>query len=149
MRDVAIVSFAQSPSVRSDARNEVEMLMPVVAEAVERSGVPKREIGFTCSGSCDYLEGRPFAFVSAEIVFTLLSLALGEELMGSAVRGIFQGDAHVRGTALEYLETTLPETLRRALWPRIPGAEPTRPSRGSRELAAELLRSSADLRRTR
>lgn len=86
---------------------------------------------------------------SAEIVFTLLSLALGEELMGSAVRGIFQGDAHVRGTALEYLETTLPETLRRALWPRIPGAEPTRPSRGSRELAAELLRSSADLRRTR
>jgi acetyl-CoA acetyltransferase len=65
MRDVAVVAFAQSPSLRRDSRNEVEMLMPVVSEAVERSGIEKREIGFTCSGSCDYLEGRPFAFVSA------------------------------------------------------------------------------------
>jgi acetyl-CoA acetyltransferase len=65
MRDVAVVAFAQSPSLRRDSRNEVEMLMPVVTEAVERSGIERREIGFTCSGSCDYLEGRPFAFVSA------------------------------------------------------------------------------------
>lgn len=66
MRDVAIVSFAQAPSKRREtARNEVEILMPVVAEAVERSGIPKREIGFTCSGSCDYIAGQPFAFVSA------------------------------------------------------------------------------------
>jgi acetyl-CoA acetyltransferase len=64
MRDVAIVSFTQSPSVRRDrARNEVEILMPVVAEAVEKSGIPKERIGFTCSGSCDYLAGQPFAFV--------------------------------------------------------------------------------------
>src|SRR5438876_928487 len=63
MRDVAVVSFAQSPSVRRDAaRNEVEILMPVVAEAVDKSGIKDR-IGFTCSGSCDYLAGQPFAFV--------------------------------------------------------------------------------------
>jgi len=63
MRDVAVVSFAQSPSVRREpARNEVEILMPVVAAAVERSGI-KDKIGFTCSGSCDYLAGQPFAFV--------------------------------------------------------------------------------------
>jgi acetyl-CoA acetyltransferase len=63
MRDVAVVSFAQSPSVRREpARNEVEILMPVVAEAVEKSGI-KDKIGFTCSGSCDYLAGQPFAFV--------------------------------------------------------------------------------------
>jgi len=66
MRDVAIVSFAQSPSVRNDAeRNEVEILLPVVREAVQRSGIPRQEIGFTCSGSCDYLAGQPFAFVMA------------------------------------------------------------------------------------
>ncbi len=66
MRDVAVVSFAQSPSVRRETeRNEVEMLMPVIAAAVERSGIPKRDIGFTVSGSCDYLAGQPFAFVSA------------------------------------------------------------------------------------
>ena len=37
MRDVAIVSFAQAPSVRRERRrNEVEILMPVVREAVEQ-----------------------------------------------------------------------------------------------------------------
>ncbi len=66
MREVAVVSFAQSPSVRSETeRNEVEILLPVVREAVERSGIPRKEIGFTCSGSCDYLAGQPFAFVTA------------------------------------------------------------------------------------
>src|SRR5919198_4304328 len=64
MRDVAVVSFAQSHMLRREpAQNEVEILMPVVAEAVERSGVPREKIGFTCSGSCDYLAGQPFAFV--------------------------------------------------------------------------------------
>ncbi len=66
MRDVAVVSFAQAPSVRSDSeRNEVEILMPVVQEAVKRSGIPKAEIGFTVSGSSDYLAGQPFSFVTA------------------------------------------------------------------------------------
>ena len=66
MRDVAIVSYAQSRSVRRElGANEVEMVMPVVREAVERSGIPKKQIGFTVSGSCDYLAGQPFSFVSA------------------------------------------------------------------------------------
>jgi len=66
MREVAIVGFAQSPSVRQDSvRNEVEILTPVIAEAIKRSGIPRKEIGFTCSGSCDYLAGVPFAFVQA------------------------------------------------------------------------------------
>jgi acetyl-CoA acetyltransferase len=65
MRDVAVVSFAQSPSVRAARdRNEVEILIPVLGEAIERSGIGRKEIGFTVSGSCDYLAGVPFAFVS-------------------------------------------------------------------------------------
>ena len=65
MREVAVVSFAQSKSVRrADDQNEVEMLMPVVSQAIANSGVPRKEIGFTISGSCDYLGGVPFAFVS-------------------------------------------------------------------------------------
>ncbi len=65
-REVAVVSFAQARNVRSERRrNEVEMLMPVVTEAVERSGIPRPEIGFTCSGSSDYLAGHPFSFVAA------------------------------------------------------------------------------------
>ena len=65
MRDVAVVSFAQSASVRAEeTRNEVEILMPVVQEAIEHSGIGRKDIGFTMSGSCDYLAGAPFAFVS-------------------------------------------------------------------------------------
>lgn len=65
MRDVAIVSFAQAPNVRREAdRNEVEMLMPVVKEAIEASGIPRKSLDFTVSGSCDYVAGQPFAFVS-------------------------------------------------------------------------------------
>jgi acetyl-CoA acetyltransferase len=65
MRDVAIVSFAQVPSVRNERRNEVEMLIDLVPRVVERSGIPRQEIGFTCSGSCDYIAGQPFSFVMA------------------------------------------------------------------------------------
>jgi len=66
MRDVAVVSFAKAELIGGDnTRNEVEILMPVVHEAIERAGIDKREIGFTCSGSCDYLQGQPFAFVTA------------------------------------------------------------------------------------
>ncbi len=65
MRDVAIVSFAQSAKAAERSRNEVEILMPVVQEAVQASGLPRQEIGFTCSGSSDYLQGQPFAFVGA------------------------------------------------------------------------------------
>jgi acetyl-CoA acetyltransferase len=66
MRDIAIVSYAQTPYLRSERlRNEVEMLMPVIDQAVKGSGIPKREIGFTVSGSTDYLAGQAFAFVGA------------------------------------------------------------------------------------
>ena len=41
------------------------MLVPVITEAIRDSGIPKKEIGFTVSGSCDYLGGRPFSFVMA------------------------------------------------------------------------------------
>ena len=64
MRDVAIVSFAQSAKAR-ELRNEVEILMPVVRDAVAASRMPRTEIGFTCSGSSDYLQGQSFAFVGA------------------------------------------------------------------------------------
>lgn len=64
MRDVAIVSYASAPNRRAEMRNEVEILMPVVHEAVERSGIA-RPFDFTCSGSSDFLQGQPFAFVMA------------------------------------------------------------------------------------
>ncbi|HEY1831121.1 MAG TPA: thiolase domain-containing protein [Acidimicrobiales bacterium] len=65
-RPVAVVSFAQSQHVRrEDAHNEVEMLMPVVAEVFGNVGITKDDVGFICSGSTDYLIGGPFSFVTA------------------------------------------------------------------------------------
>jgi acetyl-CoA acetyltransferase len=64
MRDVAVVSYACSTVARDAEHSEVEMLSPVIREAVAKSGIPRADIGFTCSGSFDYLQGGPFAFVS-------------------------------------------------------------------------------------
>lgn len=65
MRDVAIVSFAQHTDRREERRNEVEILLPVVREALKPTGLEAQDMGFTCSGSSDYLAGQAFAFVSA------------------------------------------------------------------------------------
>src|SRR3954469_22593207 len=65
MRDVAVVSFAQSKAVRQEThKNEVEILLPVIQDAIARSGIGQKEIGFTMSGSCDFLAGAPFPFVA-------------------------------------------------------------------------------------
>lgn len=64
MRDVAVVAFAQSHHSGEDQGiAETEMVLPVITEIKERTGLSR--FGFTCSGSCDYLQGAPFAFVSA------------------------------------------------------------------------------------
>jgi acetyl-CoA acetyltransferase len=63
VRDVAVLSYAASAVAKETKHNEVEIITPVIREAVEKSGIPAKEIGFTCSGSLDYLFGGPFAFV--------------------------------------------------------------------------------------
>ena len=66
VRPVSIASFAQSQNVRKDdERNEVEGLMPVIAEVFGNIGITKDDVDFICSGSTDYLIGGPFSFVMA------------------------------------------------------------------------------------
>src|SRR5689334_10113583 len=67
MRDVAVVGFAQTEQLRNNpgTTNGVEMLIPIIAEVFGGLGITKRDIGFWCSGSSDYLAGRAFSFVSA------------------------------------------------------------------------------------
>ena len=65
-RPVSIASFAQAKNVRRDQeRNEVEGLMPVIAEVFGNIGITKDDVDFICSGSTDYLIGGPFSFVMA------------------------------------------------------------------------------------
>lgn len=65
VREVAVVSYAQHAARREDTRNEVEILLPVLREALEPIGLTSQDMGFTVSGSSDYLAGQAFAFVSA------------------------------------------------------------------------------------
>jgi acetyl-CoA acetyltransferase len=66
VRPVSVASFAQAQNVRrDDQHNEIEMLMPVVAEVFGNIGITKDDVDFICSGSTDYLVGGPFSFVTA------------------------------------------------------------------------------------
>ena len=66
MRDVAVVGFAQRQMEEFDGSPTcVELLVPLFAECYEQTGWTRRDIGFWCSGSSDYLAGRSFSFVQA------------------------------------------------------------------------------------
>src|SRR3546814_10120643 len=43
----------------------VELLVPLFADLYEQTGFTRKDFGFWCSGSSDYLAGRSFSFVSA------------------------------------------------------------------------------------
>ncbi|MDT0463783.1 thiolase domain-containing protein [Streptomyces gibsoniae] len=65
-REIAVAAFAQTDHRRtSDELSEVEMLMPVLHDVLDRTGLKTADIDFTCSGSSDYLAGRAFSFTLA------------------------------------------------------------------------------------
>jgi acetyl-CoA acetyltransferase len=63
VRDVAIVSSAQIQERAISDRSEVEFITPVMNEAKDAVGLTQDDIGFTCSGSSDFLAGQGFSFV--------------------------------------------------------------------------------------
>ncbi|OLF06450.1 lipid-transfer protein [Actinophytocola xinjiangensis] len=67
MSEVSVVSYAAAPDVRETAgtTNGVEMLVPIIGEALRAANLTKHDIGFWCSGSSDYLAGRAFSFIAA------------------------------------------------------------------------------------
>jgi hypothetical protein len=84
---------------------------------------------------------------SLEHVFTLLSLILPRATVQLAYQGLQTDDPHLRGTALEYLESVLPETVRQRLWPFLE-EEPGRPRRAGRsaeDAVRELLASKESI----
>ena len=66
MRPVHIAGFAQLPHGLVDNRHdEGGMVRAVTAAALQEAGLGRDDVGFTCSGSSDYIMGRPFSFVMA------------------------------------------------------------------------------------
>ncbi|MBE0593354.1 MAG: hypothetical protein IH616_13235, partial [Gemmatimonadales bacterium] len=79
-------------------------------------------------------------------VFTLLALILPPSPLQLAFRGLHTSDPQVRGTALEYLEATLPAEIRKALWPFLEDTGSRSPVLRSRdEILHDLLQSEATI----
>lgn len=86
--------------------------------------------------------------LSLEYVFTLLSLILPPHPLRVAYHGLHAADPHLRGTALEYLESVLPPDIQRALWPLLPEAPSPRrqrPARPGTEVEQDLLRAEPSI----
>lgn len=83
---------------------------------------------------------------SLEHVFTILSLALPEEPLRVAFRGLHTDDKTLRGTALEYLESILPKPIRQSLWPFLEDDRAKEGTAKSREkILADLMRSNQSI----
>jgi ATP:ADP antiporter, AAA family len=79
---------------------------------------------------------------SLEHLFTLLSLVLPRETLRLAFHALHTEDSYLRGTALEYLETVLPESVWSRLLPLLEhGGESVPRNRGSAEALHDLLAS--------
>lgn len=82
---------------------------------------------------------------SLEHVFTLLALDLPREPLRLAFHGLHTDDRHLRGTALEYLESVLPDEVRTRLWPFLEPEGQRRTSGARRpDEALDLLLRSRD-----
>ena len=92
---------------------------------------------------------------SLEHVFTILSLAMQRKPLQIAYRGLHTDDPLLRGTALEYLETSLPPEIRKRLWPfledtrrkRAPAADPQAALDRLLESSESILINLAELRK--
>lgn len=62
--EVAVVGWAHTPFVRHTERSETELLMEAITAALAPLGLSRADVDFTCLGSCDYITGQAFSFVS-------------------------------------------------------------------------------------
>lgn len=63
-RDIAVVATAQTPAHAFYDGPEVHLIMSCVDQLLAATGLSRDGIDFTIAGSCDYLSGMPFAFVT-------------------------------------------------------------------------------------
>jgi acetyl-CoA acetyltransferase len=62
--DIAVVGWAHTPMVRRTDKSETQLLMDAITDALDPLGLTRADIDFTCLGSCDYITGQAFSFVS-------------------------------------------------------------------------------------
>ena len=62
--EIAIIGVAQTDAHARFDGPEVVLIMECVNALLADAGIERSDVGFTIAGSCDYLSGMPFAFVS-------------------------------------------------------------------------------------
>ena len=62
---IAIVSFVELTPAEASQLDEIETIQNIVTRATDGAGIARDKIGFTVSGSCDMLVGRPFSWIMA------------------------------------------------------------------------------------
>jgi ATP:ADP antiporter, AAA family len=75
-----------------------------------------------------------------EHVFTILAIHIDRESLRIAFKALHEEEPHLRGTALEYLETVLPDEVRDAVWPFLGEDRPMRAARPAKDILADLVR---------
>jgi AAA family ATP:ADP antiporter len=87
---------------------------------------------------------RDRASRSLEHLFTLLSLILPRRTLRLAFHALHTDDPQLRGTALEYLETVLPEAIRGRLWGLLEAGDVQPRARGTSDQALRELLASQE-----
>ena len=115
MREIAIIAFGQTPNRRKELhRNEAEMLAPVVAEVLERVGLSRSDVDFTCSGSSDFLAGHAFSFVTALDALGAWPPIQESHVEGEAAWALYE--AWVKMLCNEEIEVALVYGFARIVW---------------------------------
>jgi len=82
---------------------------------------------------------------SLEHVFSLFAVVLPREPLMAAFRALHQDDRMYRGLALEYLESTLPDDIRKRLWEVIEESPPAASARDDSKILQALLDTNASI----
>jgi len=82
---------------------------------------------------------------SLEHVFSLFAVVLPREPLMAAFRALHQDDRMYRGLALEYLENTLPDDVRKRLWEVIEESPPAKSGQDHDTIMKALLDTNASI----
>lgn len=136
---------SQDPALRVTSERVIAAVLREVA--VERGIWESRQLIDQADDDWSPMEAevlRDRATRSLEHVFNLLSLILPPETLRLAFHGLHTQDAHLRGTALEYLVTVLPERVRLRLWPFLEAESRPAPDRRNPEAVLQQLLASRE-----
>jgi len=134
------------------ARRDLQTSREALLAAVEREladgmlfgegqrAVERESETFGAVGLDEFLKERSNA--GLEHVFSLLALEYPEGPLLMAFRALETPDRHLRATALEYLDTILPDKTQRLLW-QVVGEQPPAAARHAQDVLDDLMKASA------